>query len=169
MSNTMFSTAYLVSNKLGYMKEDYKRLIQAAKELQSINTPSEIATFIGEYYQMMTNWKSRGIPKGKVIDIANKIGCNHFWLRDGTGSMTVENSHFNKKASTHKTEQIEPTYVNYQSLLEDLAALPDEDVEIFKQEIRLAAMKARKKQQEKSDRELAAKALDPPSEEKRTA
>jgi len=163
----MFSTLRLETNTLRIMADDYNRLLNAAKELKKLHTPSDIAKYIGEYDQMMTNWKARGIPKGKVIDIANKIGCNPIWLRDGIGMMAY--SIEKPKTATQIVEQREAAYKRFDSLIDDLSSLPEEDIDIFKQEIRLAAMKARKKQQEKSDRELAAKALDPPSEVRRTA
>ena len=69
------------------MADDYDRLIQAARTLRQLVTPAEIARYLGIYDQMMTNWKARGIPKAEILDIAEKIGCNPYWLRDGKGEM----------------------------------------------------------------------------------
>lgn len=75
-------------HKLQNMADDYDRLIRAARALRKLLTPADIARHIGTYDQMMTNWKARGIPKGEILDIAEKIGCNPYWLRDGHGEMT---------------------------------------------------------------------------------
>lgn len=72
------------------MAEDYDRLIQAARTLRQLGSPAEVARYLGIYDQMMTNWKARGLPKGEVLDIAEKLGCNPYWLRDGKGNMAVD-------------------------------------------------------------------------------
>lgn len=98
-----------MGNRLRGMADDYDRLIQAARALRQLVTPAEIARYIGTYDQMMTNWKARGIPKREVLDIADKIGCNPYWLRDGKGSMADYNND-RKIQSVIKAMEVMPEY-----------------------------------------------------------
>lgn len=171
----MFSTQHADQNKLHDMADDYDRLLCAAKELRKLKTPSDVAKYIGEYDQMMTNWKSRGIPKGKVIDIANKIGCDPVWLRDGLGVMVYSASEQHNTA-----EQLQASYQVRDTLDDDLAELNKFEADAYsarldslkaqirsiEADIRSAANKAR---QEKSDRQPIAGSGGPPSEDRRTA
>jgi len=70
------------------MNTDFERLLEAAKKLHNCKSSAAAARLIGTYDQMLTNWKSRGLPRADIMDIASKLGCNPYWLRDGTGSMT---------------------------------------------------------------------------------
>lgn len=66
----------------------YQRLLEASKSLRNVSTPAEIARGIGVLDQHLTNWKSRGLPKNSILEIAEWLGCNPYWLRDGTGKMS---------------------------------------------------------------------------------
>lgn len=59
----------------------------AAKELQRKTSPSEVGRLIVESEQTMSNWRHRGVPKAKHVDIARKIGCDPEWLATGEGDM----------------------------------------------------------------------------------
>lgn len=74
---------------IGGMQADptYTRLLEAAEELKGLKSPADIARGLGVLDQHLTNWKSRGIPKSSVMDIAEWLGCNPYWLRDGKGQM----------------------------------------------------------------------------------
>lgn len=78
-------------NTLGCMADDYDRLLKAAKELLGWGDAAATARGLGLYDQILTNWKSRGIPRDKIMDLAEKLGCNPYWLRDGTGEMVDYN------------------------------------------------------------------------------
>lgn len=89
--NILFSTPLNATFNIRRMKEHptYSRLLQAAAELKGLKTAAEIARGIGVLDQHMTNWKSRGVPKNSIMDIAEWLGCNPYWLRDGKGSMRI--------------------------------------------------------------------------------
>ena len=85
-------------SKLSRMADDYDRLILAATALRGMESPAEIARYLGVYDQIMTNWKARGIPRAEILDIADKLGCNPFWLRDNKGGMVDYNADAKIKA-----------------------------------------------------------------------
>lgn len=73
-----------------FMADDFERLMQAAKTLKSCETATEVAALLGiteNGDQIMTNWKSRGVPRARINEISKVIGCNPFWLEDGDGVM----------------------------------------------------------------------------------
>lgn len=69
------------------MADDYDRLMEAARTLKQWDTQAEVARQLGINDQIMTNWKSRGIPRQRINELSRKIGCNPFWLEDGHGIM----------------------------------------------------------------------------------
>lgn len=87
MSNTMFSHQAGHPHKLHIMEKAFDRMILAAFEIKKWNGPAEVARKLGKSDQVLTNWKSRGIPRAEIMDIADAIGCRAHWLRDGTGTM----------------------------------------------------------------------------------
>jgi hypothetical protein len=76
-------------NTMCYMAKDFDRLMQAARVLKQWDTQAEVARKLAVDDQIMTNWKARGVPKQRIIEIARKIGCNPFWLEDGEGEMLM--------------------------------------------------------------------------------
>ena len=74
--------------RLMRMNDAYERLLIAAKKLKNLDGPAAVARFLNESEQLLNNWKRRGIPRAEIMDIADKIGCDCHWLRDGTGTMT---------------------------------------------------------------------------------
>lgn len=86
----MFSLSQNSPSTLFVMADDYDRLLLAAKKLKGWNDAAETARGLGKYDQIMTNWKARGIPRAEVMDIANTIGCDPYWLRDGVGMMDTK-------------------------------------------------------------------------------
>ncbi len=83
---------HLTVNTMFRMADDYDRLMEAAKKLCDCDTPAQVARLLeltenGD--QIMTNWKSRGIPRTRINEISKKIGCNPYWLEDGEGIMEL--------------------------------------------------------------------------------
>ena len=65
------------------MHPTYKRLMQHARDHRNMSGPAEVGRFIGESEQTMSNWKLRGVPKAKHVDISIKLGCDPAWLANG--------------------------------------------------------------------------------------
>lgn len=73
----------------------YERLVKAAALLRGWHTNKEIMhglTLGGLDVspQKLCNWKSRGVAKPAMIDIARILGCRGEWLQNGNGEMTDE-------------------------------------------------------------------------------
>lgn len=64
------------------MNTDMDRLMYAAS-LRGCVTWADLGRFIGESDQVITNWKSRGIPPQKILALAELVKVNPYWLRDG--------------------------------------------------------------------------------------
>lgn len=69
------------------MTPDAKRLLDAARDLKHLKSFADIGRLLGESDQTMTNWKRRGVPKEKTVDICLKIGCRPEWLETGEPPM----------------------------------------------------------------------------------
>lgn len=70
----------------------YERLMQAAEELKNIAKPATLAREmqkdgISVITQHLNNWRTRGIPENKFLALAKWLGCNPYWLEDGSGEM----------------------------------------------------------------------------------
>ena len=65
----------------------YYRLLEAANQLKNTGRPADVARLLNISEQVMTNWKSRGIPADKITKVAKTIGCRPYWLEDGDGEM----------------------------------------------------------------------------------
>jgi len=72
------------------MTPDAKRLLDAARDLKRLKSYADIARLLGESDQTMTNWKRRGVPKEKTVEICQKIGCRPEWLETGESPMVEE-------------------------------------------------------------------------------
>ena len=84
--------AHSVVNTMFFMADDYNRMIEAAGVLKNCRTQADVARLLeitenGD--QILTNWKSRGIPRTRINEIAKKIGCNPYWLENGEGIMQM--------------------------------------------------------------------------------
>lgn len=60
-----------------------ERLFIAAQSHCGCDSWADIGRLLDESDQTMTNWKTRGIPKEKLLEIAEKVRVNPYWLRDG--------------------------------------------------------------------------------------
>lgn len=70
----------------------YTRLMLAAKELKNINKNAQLARGLQTSgwqitSQTLNNWRTRGVPTDKFMDLADWLGCDPYWLRDNKGSM----------------------------------------------------------------------------------
>jgi phage repressor protein C with HTH and peptisase S24 domain len=87
-SNTMLNNTAFTSCKLSLMKDDAKRLYEAAQELLGISGQSELARALGESPQTVKNWETRGLSKNGLLTAQRVIGCSADWLEFGRGNMT---------------------------------------------------------------------------------
>ncbi len=71
------------------MNEIFERLIQAAAKLD-LQGNSNIARFLNESPQVVTNWSKRGVPARKIIEIAPLLGVSPEWLQTGKGAINNE-------------------------------------------------------------------------------
>lgn len=71
------------------MNEIFERLIQAAAKLD-LHGNSNIARFLNESPQVVTNWSKRGVPARKIIEIAPLLGVSPEWLQTGKGEKNNE-------------------------------------------------------------------------------
>lgn len=74
------------------METAFDRLLNAAIQLKPgvIAGKSDLAKFLNESPQTITNWQSRGLPRAKILDVAKAIGVTPEWLLDGSGPMTPQ-------------------------------------------------------------------------------
>jgi SOS-response transcriptional repressor LexA len=72
------------------MKPDAKRLLDACRDLKHLKNFADVARLLGESEQTLSNWKKRGVPKNKTVEICGKVGCRPEWLE--TGIPPMENS-----------------------------------------------------------------------------
>lgn len=106
--------------------------------------------------------RMQSIASRYAYKLEDEYGINARWFQLGVGNMLELKTPNQVKQSIEKYNTRDP-------ILDDLDALPPEDADVWRAQIRAAAIKARQLKQEKRDRELAAKALDPPIDVKRTA
>lgn len=71
------------------MHETMKRLYQAAFELRNVEGKSNLARYLNESPQTMTNWENRGMSKSGMIKAQSLIGCSVLWLETGKGAMSL--------------------------------------------------------------------------------
>lgn len=71
----------------------FKRLFEIAKSLDKDITQADIARFFNVPDQNVANWKSRGIPKDKIIDLSDEWGFRPKFVKDGVGEMFFNRFH----------------------------------------------------------------------------
>ena len=106
------------------MSTQHERMMLAAQKLLGIDNQAELARRIGQYDQMLTNWKARGIPHKEIMDVAKIIGCDPFWLRDGQGKMEGLSPRI---AHLNKILQDQPDYL-FDEAIKNIAS----DIELLK-------------------------------------
>jgi hypothetical protein len=87
MFSNYLNTAFNMGSMSKEIHPSFERFMLAATALRGITDQAEIARQINVLDQHMTNWKKRGLPKPKIMDLAAWAGCDPYWLRDGTGAM----------------------------------------------------------------------------------
>lgn len=87
---------------LDEMKPDAKRLLDAARDIKRLKNFADIARLLEESEQTLTNWKKRGVPKGKTVAICQKLGCRPEWLESGDGPMTTEPTNIHAAHPPHE-------------------------------------------------------------------
>lgn len=70
------------------MTKDFYRLMEASRVLKKWDTQAEVARQLSLDDQIMTNWKARGVPRQRILELSRQIGCNPFWLENGEGQMS---------------------------------------------------------------------------------
>ena len=73
----MFNFIKTARNKLPGMGKDYERMMAAAQTLHGLDNQADVARLLGQYDQMLTNWKARGIPSRELLNIAKVLGGVH--------------------------------------------------------------------------------------------
>ncbi|MGC3025809.1 hypothetical protein ACPUER_11755 [Burkholderia sp. DN3021] len=74
------------------LHETIERLYRAAKELQGVEGPANVARLLNESPQLINNWERRGMSASGMIRAASVIGCRADWLKTGDGRMADEGS-----------------------------------------------------------------------------
>lgn len=85
------------------------RLFEAATAKCGCKSWADIARLLNKTDQILTNWKARGIPKGELMDIAEQVHVNPYWLRDGSGSRDVITYDADVAAIVQIATAMEPT------------------------------------------------------------
>ncbi|MDQ7990165.1 MAG: S24 family peptidase [Candidatus Dactylopiibacterium sp.] len=85
-SNAACNNAMFTSGTLKPMREDMKRLYEAAKSLRDVEGQSAVARLLGESPQTVKNWESRGISKSGLLKAQKAIGCSAEWIASGLGA-----------------------------------------------------------------------------------
>lgn len=79
----MFSIAYMSEHPT------FTRLMEIAADLGKSISQSDLAKHLNVLDQHVTNWKTRGVPKDVIIDLAEEWGFRAKYVRDGDGDKFV--------------------------------------------------------------------------------
>mgnify|MGYP000102368979 FL=1 len=71
------------------MRDDAKRMYEAAKSLKSIDSQADLARFLDVSAQTLHNWEQRGISRRGVLLLHTKLGASTEWLEHGVGDMSA--------------------------------------------------------------------------------
>lgn len=92
MSNVTFNNNLFKIDSISDMHETAKRLYEAALALKKIEGKSNLARYLDESPQTMTNWEKRGVSKAGMIKAEVLLGCSVRWLETGYGNMQANHS-----------------------------------------------------------------------------
>lgn len=67
----------------------FERLMEVAGDLGKSIKQSDLAKHLNVLDQHVTNWKSRGVPKDVIIDLAEEWGFRAKYVRDGVGDKFI--------------------------------------------------------------------------------
>ena len=92
------------------MKEDFSRLLSAARQSypKSISTVADLGRFLGESDQTMHNWSVRGLPKTKILALAERVRCDAKWLMNGDGQISANYQYRAVAIAETGAEQMSP-------------------------------------------------------------
>lgn len=76
------------------MHPTFARLLEAGAKIKHLDSQTKIARLLNISDQVITNWKSRGVPEKMFIKVSRAIGCHPFWLEDGHGDMVFGNANY---------------------------------------------------------------------------
>jgi len=164
---------FIMQSTMSTLKDRVIEAVSAAK-LKGHDVRA-IAKKCGKSVQAVHAWENpsiqlTGLKGDSLCGLAFLSGLSPWYINDGTGKRFLS---YEQNIPSEQFIVAEPDAQKYtddfKDILSDLSELEPEDVELFKHDLKSAAIRARKKKREKSDRELAAKALYPPSEQRRTA
>jgi phage repressor protein C with HTH and peptisase S24 domain len=66
------------------------RLLSAAQaNLKNVGNWADLSRAINEAPNTVSNWGKRGVPPGKVLALARKVGCAPEWISEGAGPISV--------------------------------------------------------------------------------
>ena len=115
----------------------YTRLMEASRATFRIKNPNTKATnaaicrMLNISDQALSNWRSRGVPREAMVDLASKAGTSAEWIATGQ----------------HPNTRLAPVAAlphPCASVLDDLAALLPEDAAVWCTQIHAAAVKVRR-------------------------
>ncbi len=75
----------------------FTRLMEVADDLGKSISQSDLAKYLNVLDQHVTNWKTRGVPKDVIIDLADEWGFRAKYVRDGTGDKFINPYQFLQK------------------------------------------------------------------------
>lgn len=87
-NNTTFTSPTICCMRK--LHETIERLYRAAKDLQGVEGPANVARLLNESPQLINNWERRGMSASGMMRAASVIGCRADWLKTGDGRMVDE-------------------------------------------------------------------------------
>ena len=85
MRNTVFNNILFNSVNFWPMSTTFDRLLDAARAKfpDLVQNRSDLARFLNESPQSISNWEKRGVPKAKLTDLGQRLGVTAEWLDKG--------------------------------------------------------------------------------------
>lgn len=90
---------------------------------------ADLARNLNTSNQRVNNWKSRGLPKSELVDIAHFLQCSIEWLITGVGSVGVRNTRSHSPADDAAIallDRLEKAYSRIGALEAELCLLKNE-------------------------------------------
>lgn len=140
------------------------------KNLQRIRESKKLSQ---DALSKLTGWTEEtpdiGVSQGAISALEKRDSTSSKHAPKLAKALAVSLDELLGLKSSLKVESPVAEYRTRDPILDDLAALDPEDADVWRAQIKAAAIKARKAKQEKSDRQPAVRDDDPPSEGRRTA
>ncbi len=72
------------------MHETTERLFKAYEEIKKEEaTQAKISRMLNLSFQVVANWKSRGVPAEYMLEAERLLGCSATWIKYGQGAMII--------------------------------------------------------------------------------